>query len=121
MIGKKKLIEALESIGFVNAVTIFQQGKFPVNKAYPDEFVTFQVTTEDGNFYNDNPLFTTWNITVNYFSISNRQLEARIAEVRNTLKAHKFVPQGKGEDAISDEQSHTGWRMTFIYKDYDKE
>jgi hypothetical protein len=121
MTGKKKLIEALESIGFVNAVTIFRQGTFPKNKTYPDEFVTFQVTTEDGNFYNDNPLFTTWNITVNYFSNSIRQLESRVAEIRNTLKTYGFIPQGKGEDAMSDEQSHTGWRMTFTFKDYDKE
>lgn len=119
MTGKKKLIEALQSIGFVDGETIFLQGKFPANKTYPDEFVTYQTSTEDGTHYSDDVLFTTWNITVNYFSISNRQLESRVAEIRNALKAIKFIAQGKGEDAMSDEQSHTGWRMTFIFKDYE--
>lgn len=119
MTGKKKLIEALESIGFVDAETIFQQGRFPANKAYPNEFVTFQVTTDNGTHYNDDVLFVVWNITVNYFSNSIRQLETRVKEIRDTLKANGFCINGKGEDAMSDEQSHKGWRMVFTLKDYE--
>lgn len=119
MKGKKELIKALETIGFVDGETIFKQGSFPKDKSYPDEFVTFQTTTENGTHYNDDVLFVVWNITVNYFSSNMRQLETRVTEIRNTLKAHKFIAQGKGDDAMSDEQSHKGWRMTFTFKDYE--
>ena len=119
MTGKKKLIEALESIDFVSGTTIFQQGKFPVELSYPNEFVTFQTSTVDGTHYNDDVLFTVWNVTVNYFSNSIRQLETRVKEIRDVLKANGFIINGKGEDAMSDEQSHTGWRMVFTFKDYE--
>ena len=29
-----------------------------------------------------------------------------------------FIPQGKGQDILSDEPTHTGWAMDFIYKEY---
>ena len=39
--GKDKLIEVLTSMGYIEGKTIFLQGSYPQDKAYPSSFWTF--------------------------------------------------------------------------------
>lgn len=113
---KQKLIDALGAVGFVDGETIFLQGTMNPEAAYPSEFVTFWTTSTESISHYDNAVdAVSWLFYVMYYSNDPAQVNTRPREIAAALNAAGFVQQGKGNDLLSDEQTHTGWAMDFVY------
>lgn len=119
MTVKEKLVEVLQALGFVDGETIFLQGRFPKEKSYPDSFVTFFISASDDESHYNNRVHTVV-YTINLFYYSNKASEVNTvpAEIIEKLNEAGFVSQGEGNDALSDEPTHTGWQMQFLYKKF---
>lgn len=112
---KQKLIDALVAVGFVEGKTLFLQGTINPEEAYPESFVTFWTDSTDNNAHFDN--ITTsydWTFSVIFYSAIPALVNTKPDEIRAALKAAGFIPQGKGQDVLSDEKTHTGWAMDFV-------
>lgn len=117
---KQKLIEVCTELGFVEGETLFLQGTLGADVAYPDSFVTFWLSgSDDDAHYNNDVLSVTWSLDVFYYSNSAKNVNTVPQTIRAALKQAGFVPQGKGQDLLSDEPTHTGWQMNFLFKDYE--
>lgn len=115
---KQKLIAGLEACGFVNGKTVILQGTLAENEPYPEEFVTIWTDFTADNSHFDNAVASVdWNFTVIYYTSDPEKLAKKPKEIINTLRQAGFIPQGRGQDIPSDEKTHTGWAMEFIYKE----
>ena len=113
---KQALIEVLETICPNN---VFLQGTLAEDEAYPESFITFWTNYTDDHSHFDNDVNSwDWNFSVIYYS-SDPELVGTVPDtIRGLLKAAGFIPQGKGNDIVSDRSSHTGWAMEFIKTEY---
>lgn len=112
---KQKLINALVKCGFVEGETLFLHGTMNPEEAYPKTFVTFWTdSTDDGAHFDNKTNSVVWSFSVIVYSDDPATVNTKPDEIRAALKAAGFIPQGKGQDAPSDEQTHTGWAMDFI-------
>ena len=110
---KQKLIDILEK-NCPNAV--YLQGTMNPEEEYPAEFVTFWTpSTEDAAHYDNKAAAVDWSFYVIYYSSDPMQVNTKPFEIAADLKAAGFVQLGKGNDILSDEPSHTGWAMDFVY------
>ena len=109
---KATLITALETVCPNN---VFLQGSLSENTAYPSEFITFWTNyTDDRAFYNNAVHSIDWNFSVMVYATSPNRVATLASSVRTALINAGFIPQGKGNDLLSDEPTHTGWAMEFI-------
>jgi hypothetical protein len=116
---KKRLINALVGCGFVEGKTLVLQGTFPEKEAYPETFATFWTDDVPDGVHFDNATGSyDWWFSVIIYSNNPEIVNTKKDEVRAALKAAGFIPQGKGHDAPSDEQTHTGWAMDFVITEY---
>lgn len=100
---KAQLIASLETFGF----PVRQQGS--VVGTYPDSFFTFwNNSADDGHHYDNKPIAYDWNFTVSFFSIDPLLVDSKLIEAKSLLEANGWIVPGKGRDAASDEQTHTG-------------
>lgn len=114
---KQKLFEELKKIGY----PVFLQGSLNSDAAYPDNFITFFTDdTQDGAHYDDQTSAFVWYFAVIFYSNDPEILNSKPAEITQVLKQAGFIPQGKGRDIPSDEPTHTGWAMDFIYIEYER-
>lgn len=112
---KQKLIEELEKFGY----PVFLQGTLNADEAYPDSFITFFTDdTQDGAHYDNDTVSYVWYFAVIFYSNDPALVNSKPAEISASLKQAGFIPQGKGQDILSDEKTHTGWAMDFIYQEY---
>lgn len=119
---KQKLIDALKTCGFVEGKTLFLHGTMNPDEVYPDNFVTFWTDdTPDGGHYDNETTSFDWKFSVILYSNDAGVVNTKPAEIRAALKAAGFIPQGKGQDAPSDEPTHTGWAMDFVITENVKE
>lgn len=110
---KELLISVLETICPNN---VFLQGTLAENEQYPESFITFWTDYTDDNSHYDNAVHSiNWSFTVIFYSSNPALVLSKPAEIRTALKAAGFIPQGRGNDTPSDQPSHTGWAMDFIY------
>jgi hypothetical protein len=110
---KQKLIDILERFCPRN---VYLQGTMNPAEAYPAEFVTFWTpSTEDNAHYNNAVHSVDWLFYVVYYSNDPAQVNSKPFEIAAALKAAGFVQQGRGNDILSDEPTHTGWAMDFAY------
>ena len=112
---KQLLIDTLKQIGFVEGKTLFLQGTLNPDKAYPKTFVTFWTNTDDNAHFDNEAYSVDWSFSVVLYSNSAAIVNTKPNEIRAALKAAGFIPQGKGQDIPSDEKTHTGWQMDFVY------
>lgn len=109
---KQKLIDILEKHCPNN---VYLQGTMNPEEAYPAEFVTFWTPiTSDGAHYDNAATSVDWTFYVIYYSNDPLQVNTKPFEIAADLKAAGFVQQGKGNDILSDEPTHTGWAMDFV-------
>lgn len=109
---KSTLIEILEKICPNN---VYLQGTLSEEEAYPNEFITFWTNyTEDRAHYNNAVHSVDWDFSVMVYAADPDRVVALANAARVALKAAGFIPQGKGNDLLSDEPTHTGWAMEFI-------
>lgn len=108
---KQKLISVLESFGY----RVMLQGTMNSDEAYPDNFITFWCDkTEDDLNFDNNVHSVDWYFSVIFYSNNPTLVNTKPNEIREVLKSAGFIPQGKGNDILSDESTHTGWAMDFI-------
>ena len=116
---KQKLINALKSCGFVEGATMFLQGTISPDERSPETFVTFWVDSTENNGHFDNAVVAIdWAFSVMLYSNDPATVNTKPNEIRTALTAAGFIPQGKGHDIYSDEPTHTGWAMDFIFTEY---
>lgn len=107
---KTLLRQTLETI----CPNVFLQGTLNPEVEYPDEFITFWTNyTDDNAHYDDEVTSVDWDFSVIYYSNDPDKVASVPASIRTALKAVGFIPQGKGNDMLSDVQTHTGWAMDF--------
>lgn len=112
---KQLLIDVLNKFGY----PVFLQGTLNADEAYPDSFITFwtdEVTDEA--HYDDKTTSYAWNFTVIFYSSDPLLVNSKPEEIRKALVNSGFISNGKGQDVISDEPTHTGWAMDFIKLEY---
>lgn len=108
---KQKLIDILERFCPNN---VYLQGTMNPDAAYPAEFVTFWTpSTADNAHYNNAVVSVDWLFYVVYYSDDPVKVNTKPFEIAAALKAAGFVQQGRGNDILSDEPTHTGWAMDF--------
>lgn len=112
---KQKLITALQSFGY----PVYLQGTINPEETYPNTFITFFTDiTENGTHYDNKTNSVHWSFSVILYSNDPVTVNTKPDEIRAALKAAGFIPQGKGNDVLSDEPTHTGWAMDFIITEY---
>ena len=112
---KQKLIDILEAFCPGN---VYLQGSMNATATYPSEFITFfTMQTNDLAHYDNAVQTVSWRFAVIYYSNDPLKVNTKPFEIATALKSAGFVPQGKGIDILSDEQSHTGWAMEFTYSE----
>lgn len=115
---KRKLIEILSRFGY----PVYLHGTIAADEAYPDTFITFQVTeADDGSHYDDRPANWIWDFEVFLYSNDPETVNSKPDEIRRALAAEGFIPRGKGWDIPSDEPTHTGWAQEYYYIETNKE
>ena len=109
---KQNLYNKLITFGY----PVYLQGTLNPDDAYPDTFLTYWTDdTADKSHYDDATVSYEWDFTVILYSNDPMLLETKPQEIMKTLKEAGFIPRGKGNDIPSDEVTHTGWAMDFIY------
>lgn len=112
---KELLISILEQFCPDN---VFLQGSLNPNEPYPQKFITFFITsTEDNSFYNNSLSAEDWDFSVMFYSDDPTEVNTIPAQISAALKSAGFIPQGKGNDLMSDRPTHTGWAMDFLYRE----
>ena len=95
---------------------VILQGSMSDDDKYPDSFFTFwNNDSDDSAFYDNDNTQVLWNFDVNFYSIDPVLVNSVLLQVKPLLKAVGFIPDGSGHDVISDEPTHTGRGMTFLY------
>lgn len=112
---KQKLIKTLSAFGY----PVLLQGTLNPEEAYPNTFITFFVdSTDDNGHFENKTNSVNWSFSVILYSNDPEIVNTKPDEIRAALKAVGFIPQGKGNDILSDEPTHTGWAMDFIITEY---
>ena len=112
---KQKLIDILEQFCPDN---VFLQGTRNPEEAYPPELLTFWTNSTTSRAHYDNEVDSVnWNFYVMYYADDPTLVNTKPLEIAAALKAAGFVQQGKGNDILSDEETHTGWAMEFTYSE----
>lgn len=95
---------------------VFLQGTLNEDEKYPETFITFFTNGVDDwlHFDNANTGFV-WTVSVILYSSDPLKVNTMPLNIRKALKQAGFIPQGLGNDIMSDEPTHTGWAMDFIY------
>lgn len=109
---KSQLIEILEGMGYET----WLMHTMPSSKKYPDSFFTYMAI--DAPFkahYNNRPHAIVWAFWIGFYSSNPALVESVPLELSKRLRAAGWVVPGLGEDVQSDEQTHTGWRITAYY------
>lgn len=113
---KQLLINALEQICPGN---VFLQGTLLPDQQYPETFITFWTNYSDDKLhYDDSTISYEWNFSVMLYSSNPTIVNTKPADIISALKSVGFIPQGKGNDILSDQPTHTGWAMEFIYEEF---
>lgn len=117
---KDELIRAVEGLGYIQGETFMLQGTFAPDKEYPESFLTYWIdgTTTDAH-YDDDVHSTAWSVSLIFYSASPVKVNTEPDRIRKHLKESGFIPIGKGQDVPSDEPTHTGWAMSYLFKDYE--
>lgn len=111
---KKKLISILETFGY----PVFLQGSLNSDEKYPDSFITFWTDyTSDNAHYDDDVHSVVWSFSVIFYSSNPTLVNTKPDKIRAALKSAGFIPQGKGQDIPSDEPTHTGWAMDYLFNE----
>ena len=117
---KEKLIAVLEN-NCPDPNNVFLQGTINPDEQYPDTFITFFITgSEFGSFYDNNEYSVEWSGAIMIYSVDPDTIESIVSGVYTDGKAAGFEFEGIGNDIPSDVETHTGWAIDFIYRQYEQ-
>lgn len=106
---KDKLISILETFGF----PVFLQGSLNDDEKYPPSFFTFwNFETPEDNHYDNDAIRAVWGFWVYLYSDDPSIVNSKLDEAGKLLKANGWTIEGRGEDVVSDEPTHTGRMIT---------
>lgn len=109
---KSQLIEILEGMGYET----WLMHTMPSSKKYPESFFTYMaIDAPFKAYYNNRPHAIAWAFWIGFYSSNPALVESVPMELAKRLQAAGWVVPGLGEDVQSDEQTHTGWRITAYY------
>lgn len=90
-------------------VPVYRQGSMSNDATYPPTFITFWNSDSPDHAYYDNDDYgTDWRYQVAVYSSDPSTTYSMISDIRSALKRAKWIVDGKGTDAPSDEETHTG-------------
>lgn len=113
---KNNLISILETYCPDN---VYLQGTLNPDEDYPETFITFFITDSSfDTFYNNDSNSIDWSVAVMIYSNSPVKIDEISKGIIKDCKAAGFIPQNAGNDILSGVESHTGWAIDFIYKEY---
>lgn len=99
------LIDLLETLNY----PVIRQGSLPPEQAYPDTFITFWNSSEDGkSFYDNGVLSLVYAYDVNVYSISPETAYSVMDSAKMLLHGSGWIITDRGHDAASDEITHIG-------------
>lgn len=94
---------------------VYLQGTIEEDAVYPESFITFWTNyTADNSHYDNDVHSIDWQFSVIYYSSNPATIATKAEAIRSALKSNGYIPQGRGNDIISDVPTHTGWAMEFI-------
>lgn len=109
---KEMLVQELNKFN----IPVFQQGSLNADEEYPSEFITFWLNGVDSlNHYDNDVVSYEWDFQVIYYSNNSATIYDKAEAVRVALKKIGFIPQGKPFDIPSDEPSHIGVTLDYLY------
>lgn len=112
---KELLVSILEQFCPDN---VYLQGTLNPDEEYPQKFITFYCPTTDDNSFYDNAVSSyAWTFSVMFYSTNPAEVNTIPAQISAALKAAGFIPQGKGNDLLSNRPTHTGWAIDFLYRE----
>ena len=82
---------------------------------YPESFWTYWNFATPETFYDNAPAAALWGFWIFFFSTDPALVESESNAAITRLRAAGWIVEGRGEDALSDEPTHTGRRLT-VYK-----
>ena len=110
---KELLISILEQLV---GDEVYLQGTMNPDEAYPAKFCTFFTSdSEFDKYYEDDARQINWSVSVIFYSSNPAEILSVPPQIISALKVQGFLPQNAGVDILSDEKSHTGVAMDFIY------
>lgn len=102
------LIAILSTLGY----PVIRQGSLSPNAAYPDTFITFWNSDEDGqSFYDNDCLTVSHEYSVNVYSNSPSLAYSVLRDARAALRENGWIIADRGYDVPSDEPTHVGRGM----------
>ena len=112
------LIQLLESLNY----PVIRQGSLSPSAAYPDTFLTFWNTTEDGHsFYDNDTVSVVYQFRVSVYSTSPALAYSVLDTARTLLRTNGWIIATSGYDVASDEITHIGRGMDVQYLKYWKD
>lgn len=106
------LIRILESFGY----PVYRQGSMSDDEAYPPTFITFRnYDTPDHSHYSNDTYGFVHGYNVFVYSNNPTLTYSVLEAIRKKLKEAGWITKGKGFDASSDEESHTGRGLDVSY------
>lgn len=105
---REELEKILEATGYPAAL----QGTVG---EYPESFWTFWNFETPEIFYDNAASAAVWGFWIFFFSADPALVVSETCAAINRLRTAGWIVAGRGEDALSDEPTHTGRRLT-IYK-----
>lgn len=95
---------------------VYLQGTLNPDETYAASFITYYITDSEFNeHYDDVAGRTDWDVSVMYYSNDPLKVQSIPPLIIRALRDEGFIPKGAGHDLISDDKSHTGWAMDFVY------
>ncbi len=115
----KDIVELLETLGF----PVYRQGSLNPEKEFPSAFFTYwNFETPESGFYDNEPTSALWGYWVYCYSDDADTTYSLLEKARKLLKENDFILDGKGEDAPSGAETHTGRMFTaYFIEKYRKE
>lgn len=111
------LIEILSQFNY----PIYRQGSMSDDESYPDTFFTFWNTNSvDHSHYDDNEYGVAWDFYVYVYSNDPSLTYSVLEDARKALKQAGWITSGRGFDAASDEETHTGRGLEAYYLETQK-
>lgn len=106
------LIQLLSTLGY----PVIRQGSLSSTQAYPNTFLTFWNSSEDGqSFYDNDTESVVHDFDVNVYSSNPDTAYSVLAAARSVLKSHGWIITTRGFDVPSDEPTHIGRGMIVAY------
>lgn len=105
---KDELIKILNATGYPARL----QGSIGQEERYPESFWTFWNFDTPENYYDNAPVNAVWGFWIFFYSVDPALIDTETGRAIAALRAAGWTVAGRGEDALSDEPTHTGRRLT---------